>query len=84
MAIKYVGYISPFFDYIYLTIYIIQHMHAASVWAVMERFGQVLGVEELNGPQIHRIENVMTMSVNFHLAFDSLRIWFEATVSNAT
>lgn len=50
----------------------------------MERFGQVLGVDELNGPQIHRLENVMTMDVSFHQWFDSLVIWLEATVSAVT
>ncbi|KZP22999.1 hypothetical protein FIBSPDRAFT_823867 [Athelia psychrophila] len=56
-----------------------KHQHASAVWTIMERFGQVLGVDELNGPQIHRLENVMTMDVSFHQWFDSLVIWLEAT-----
>lgn len=47
----------------------------------MERFGQVLAVEELNGPAIHRLENVMTMDTTMHKLFDDLGIWFEETVS---
>ena len=58
-----------------------QHQYAASVWAVMERFGQVLGVDELNGADIHRMENVMTMDMTLHTLFDALGIWLEATVS---
>lgn len=50
----------------------------------MERFGQVLGVDELNGAAIHRIENVMTMERGLHDLFDTLGIWFEATVSCIT
>jgi hypothetical protein len=32
----------------------------------MERFGQVLGVDELNGADIHRMGNVMTMERGLH------------------
>ena len=56
--------------------------YAASVWAVMERFGQVNGFLELNGPNIHRLENVITMEIGFHTLFDRLTIWLEATVSD--
>jgi len=48
----------------------------------MERFGQVLGVEELNGADIHRLENIMTMDGTLHTLFDSLGIWLEETVSS--
>ena len=48
----------------------------------MERFGQVLGVEELNGADIHRLENIMTMDGTLRTLFDSLGIWLEETVSS--
>ena len=48
----------------------------------MVRFGQVLGVEELNGADIHRLENIMTMDETLHTLFDSLGIWLEETVSS--
>jgi hypothetical protein len=48
----------------------------------MERFGQVNGFLELNGPNIHRLENVITMEIGFHTLFDRLTIWLEATVSD--
>jgi hypothetical protein len=50
----------------------------------MERFGQVLGVDELNGADIHRMENVMTMEVGLRNWFDTLGIWFEATASGVS
>ena len=54
---------------------------APSAWAVMERFGQVNGFLELNGPDIHRLENVMTMQPDVHAFFDRLALWLEATVN---
>ncbi|GBE87626.1 hypothetical protein SCP_1103030 [Sparassis crispa] len=52
--------------------------YAASAWAVLERFGRVNVVDdELNGEGIHRLPNVMTMSLDAHRAFDNLDIWFE-------
>jgi len=48
----------------------------------MERFGQVNGFLELNGPNIHRLESVITMEKSLHTFFDRLAIWFEATVSD--
>ena len=59
----------------------LQRDYASSVWAVMERFGQVNGFLELNGPDIHRLENVMTMDPSMHTFFDCLALWLEATVS---
>jgi hypothetical protein len=50
------------------------------MWAVMEHFGQVLSVNQLNGADIHCMENVMTMEQGLHELFDSLGIWFKARV----
>jgi len=33
--------------------------------------------EELNGPNIHRLENILTMGIDLHTRFDSLLIWLE-------
>jgi hypothetical protein len=49
----------------------------------MERFGRVSGFLELNGPNIHRLENIMTMDVRTHVAFDRLNIWLESTVTRS-
>ncbi|GBE87978.1 hypothetical protein SCP_1202040 [Sparassis crispa] len=52
--------------------------YAASAWAVLDRFGKVNVVDnELNGQGIHRLPNVLTMSVDVHIYFDTLQIWFE-------
>ncbi|KAG8919217.1 hypothetical protein FRC01_001407 [Tulasnella sp. 417] len=54
--------------------------YSATAWAVVERFGLVdVLAESLNGPDIHRVENVLTMSLNAHELFDRLQLWFEAT-----
>lgn len=41
--------------------------------------GNVLVVDELNGNDGHRLENVMTMEMGIHGLFDDLDIWLEAT-----
>jgi hypothetical protein len=33
---------------------------------VMERFGRVNGFLDLNGPDIHRLENIITMDLRVH------------------
>ncbi|KAL6302408.1 hypothetical protein BKA93DRAFT_736934 [Sparassis latifolia] len=50
-------------------------VYAASAWAVLDRFGKVNVVDnELNGQGIHRLPNVLTMSVDVHIYFDTLQI----------
>ncbi|KAH9482082.1 hypothetical protein JR316_0004177 [Psilocybe cubensis] len=53
--------------------------YAASMWAVMTRFGYEKRPEELNGARIHRLENILTLVPNFHGLFDLLQVWFTAT-----
>ncbi|KAH7905907.1 hypothetical protein BJ138DRAFT_1017041 [Hygrophoropsis aurantiaca] len=53
--------------------------YAASVWAVMARFGNNLAFDDLNGSTIHRLENVMTLSIDIHRYFDNLQLWLEST-----
>jgi hypothetical protein len=50
------------------------------MWAVMQRFGYQSLPVQLNGPKVHRLENVMTLASDLHTQFDQLRIWFVATV----
>ena len=57
-----------------------QHNYAASAWAVMTRMGGILCHDELNGDQIHRLENILTMRADLHATFDSLGLWLEPTV----
>lgn len=44
----------------------------------MERFGQRGFKDELNGPKIHRLANILTLEVNLHTHFDRLALWLEA------
>ena len=55
-----------------------QKDYAASVLAVLKRFGY--DIDNLNGPKVHSLYNVMTMEKNVHDWFDRLEMWFEATV----
>jgi|SRR5882762_2883569 len=57
-----------------------QHEYATSAWAVMCCIGGILVIDKLNGNDGHRLENVMTMEMELHSLFDSLSLWFEATV----
>ena len=50
------------------------------MWAVMVRFGYKTLPDDLNGPKVHRLENVMTLTGAFHDHFDRLGVWFVATV----
>jgi len=53
--------------------------YAASMWAVMSRFGHESLPDELNGSKIHRLENVMTLDNGVHTLFDQLKLWFVST-----
>jgi hypothetical protein len=57
-----------------------QTEYASSVWAVVNRFGGIQSIQELNGAGIHQIRNVMTLGVGVHRKFDKLHIWFKETV----
>jgi hypothetical protein len=57
-----------------------QTEYAASVWAIVDCFGGISVTKELNGDNIHRIENIMTLEVGVHSRFDGLNIWFEEMV----
>ena len=46
----------------------------------MDRFGYRRIPEDLNGHNIHRLENVLTLESSAHEAFDRLGLWFESTV----
>jgi hypothetical protein len=53
------------------------------MWAVMDRFGYRQIPFDLNGNNIHRLENVLTLDIGVHSLFDELKLWFEPTVSNS-
>ena len=51
-----------------------------TMWVLMVRFGYAQLPDYLNGSNVHRLENVMTVVPGFHLAFDQLKLWLVATV----
>ncbi|KIJ54918.1 hypothetical protein M422DRAFT_153287 [Sphaerobolus stellatus SS14] len=55
----------------------IQREYAASAHAVLDRFGQINSIEELNGPAVHRLQNILTLEIGKHMYFDQLNIWLE-------
>lgn len=71
------------FPYVFLplllSLFFFQKDYAASVLAVLKRFGY--DVESLNGAKVHSLFNIMTMEHNVHDSFDRLELWFERTVS---
>lgn len=51
--------------------------HVESVWTTLERFGHSGLLDELSGTNIHRLDNVMTLTVSVCRLFDSMSLWFE-------
>ncbi|KIJ49955.1 hypothetical protein M422DRAFT_65849 [Sphaerobolus stellatus SS14] len=51
--------------------------YAASVHAILERFGQLDTVGELNGTGAHRLQNILTLDVAVHQYFDDLELWLD-------
>ena len=49
----------------------------------MKRLGGISIEDELNGFDVNRLDNVLTMDSALHDFFDKLKIWFEETVSKA-
>src|SRR6266851_3510797 len=58
---------------------LLQKAYSAPMLAVLKHFGY--DVENLNGPKVHSLCNVVTMQYDAHDMFDRLHLWFEATVS---
>ena len=57
-----------------------QREFASSAWALLDRFGYKDLLQNFNGADIHRLENVMTLSSDVHDYFDRLEFCFEETV----
>ncbi|KAI5988537.1 hypothetical protein EDD15DRAFT_2579972 [Pisolithus albus] len=53
--------------------------YAATVWGVLERFGHGNLRQHLNGADIHRLDNVMTLEKDVYHDFYRLKIYFTAT-----
>lgn len=45
-------------------------------YALFERYGEIR-VDNANGEQINRLENLIALDSSFHDAFDNLLLWFK-------
>ncbi len=56
---------------------LLQASYAASVWKAMKRIYD-LDLEELDGHEINRLSNIITLCDRAAGLFNSLKLWFEA------
>jgi hypothetical protein len=64
----------------HLQLLILKAEYAAKMWNIIELFGYKNLPKELNGVNIHRLENILTLEPGLHSCFDDLSLWLEATV----
>jgi hypothetical protein len=57
--------------------FVFERDYASSISTVMERFGQRGFMDELDGSNIHRLANIMTLDHLHHTSFDNLSLWLE-------
>ena len=62
-----------------LSFNLLQKTYSGAVWAIINSFGSIDILAELNGDKIHSLENGFTMDVALHDMFDNLELWFEHT-----
>ncbi|KAF9476305.1 hypothetical protein BDN70DRAFT_935166 [Pholiota conissans] len=54
-----------------------KHQQSSEVWAILSMFGKSEMPLELQGNKIHRLKNIITMCIDYHLWFDDLCFWFK-------
>ncbi|KDQ09866.1 hypothetical protein BOTBODRAFT_147975 [Botryobasidium botryosum FD-172 SS1] len=59
----------------------IARFYTGGVLTALELFGGIQ-LKELNGDDLHRTDNMMTLSLSAHTHFDQLNIWLEAVPDN--
>ncbi len=53
------------------------------MWGIIESFGNIDVLAELDGANMHRLSNGLTLDLTIHHVFDDLGLWFEKVqVSN--
>lgn len=57
-----------------------QRENTTAVWGIFDTFGYKPHLDELNGLNIHRLENVITLDPNVHDLFNRLSLWLVPTV----
>ncbi len=51
------------------------------MYTILQLFGLTHILDEVNGNNIHRVENILTLCLHHHKQFDLLGLWLEATGS---
>jgi len=51
--------------------------YAATVFAILEMFGLGNKAQALYGGEVNSLQNVITMAINLHSAFDCFNLWLE-------
>ena len=64
--------------------YLYQKSYTEKLWKYISAFSGIEGLKELNGANIHRLSNGLTLAVHVHAEFDDLRLWFEEVEVSAT
>ncbi|KAH6904805.1 hypothetical protein BKA70DRAFT_1295150 [Coprinopsis sp. MPI-PUGE-AT-0042] len=50
---------------------------SGTVWTIMKNFGGLVVLNELDGAQMHRLGNILTLHTAYHGLFDALSLWLE-------
>ncbi|KAH8930256.1 hypothetical protein BT69DRAFT_1275674 [Atractiella rhizophila] len=53
--------------------------YASNAWMILETFGHPEIQKELEGQNVHRLSNVMTLDAPLHDWFDKLKLWLQPT-----
>jgi HNH endonuclease len=61
----------------FLSLNVLQKKYAGNVWAIISSFRSIDVLTQLNGNNIHSLENGFTMDMGLHSLFDDLQLWFE-------
>ena len=64
----------------FLSFNVLQKKFKGNVWAIIDSFRSIDILTQLDGANIHSLENGFTMEVGLHGLFDDLLLCFEHTV----
>lgn len=62
----------------------LQAHEMSSMYTMFKVFGYSHTFHELNGRNIHSLENILTLELNTHVQFDLLQLWFEHYTSHVS
>ena len=54
-----------------------QTTYCGNVWSIVNLFGRIDVLSELDGDNAHRLSNGLTLTPDAHSKFDMLSLWFE-------